>query len=126
MRLGRGLLALGTLAALTAAAAPAHRAARMHLHLKASVPARDTVLAASPSTLSLWFSEKPMVRLTSVTVTGAAGPVKLAKPVADPKDETLVTVAVEGKLAPGAYTIAWRTASADGHPVKGTVPFRVK
>ncbi|MCA9764551.1 MAG: copper resistance protein CopC [Gemmatimonadetes bacterium] len=26
----------------------------------------------------------------------------------------------------GDYTIAWRTASADGHVIRGTIPFSVR
>ncbi len=126
MRLGRGLLALGTLAALTAAASPAHHDAMRHLRLTASNPAKDTVLSAAPARLELWFSEAPSLKLTRVSLTGPVGLVKLGKPSLAATDKAPVVVPVGGEMPAGAYTITWRTASDDGHPVKGTIPFRVK
>ncbi len=126
MRLGRGLLALGTLAALTAAATPARHEVRMHLQLTASNPARDTTLTAPPAKLELWFSEKPMIKLTRVTLSGPIGMVKLGKPSLADTDKAPVVVTVDGKMPAGDYSITWRTASDDGHPVKGTIPFTIK
>ena len=50
--------------------------------------------------------------------------VALAAPVAD-TDPTGLTIAIASPLSAGRYTVAWRTAAADGHPSSGTFTFTV-
>lgn len=124
-------MAVVAAAALVAGAAVAAKpatvraeAAAFHLHLLRSAPAADSTVAA-PSTVQLWFTEAPQLAVTSVRMTGpgdAAVPMSRVRAGADKS----VVAAVEGQLAPGSYTIAWRTMSRDGHPMRGTIPFTVR
>ncbi len=98
------------------AVAPAHSAVR------SVVPADGAVLSTGPSELVLTFDEKinpdfaqlaltrgeTTIPLTATTVTGAVLRATLAPP------------------GPGAYRIAYRVVSADGHPVSGESHFTVQ
>jgi methionine-rich copper-binding protein CopC len=42
------------------------------------------------------------------------------------ESEAPVTAPVTGTLAPGAYSVDWRTMAADGHVVRGTIRFTVR
>ena len=128
-------LFVGGALAISARAAPesaaigpelAH-AARRHVSLKKSSPAANDTLAASPKVISLWFSEKVDLAVTTVKVAGrdgAAAP--LGKLARDATADAPVTAEVLKPLAAGPYTITWVVAGADGHPIKGTVNFVVK
>lgn len=105
--------------------APASHAA-MHLRLAKSEPARDAVVAA-PKQLSLWFSLKPAMSITTVKLTGASAiAIRLGKPTHSGDVNAPVVVAIEEALPPGKYTVAWKTASSDMHPVSGSYTFSVK
>lgn len=118
--------ALALLAVVTAAAAPRDRSSAMHLRLTGSQPAKDTVLTTAPTQICLWFSQRPMLRLSSVTLSGPRGEVRLGDLSLAARDSAPIIARVEGAVAPGKYVIAWRTASADGHPIRGTIPFTVE
>ena len=95
-----------------------------HLKLERSNPAANAVLDAAPAQLQLWFSEEPLLVMTSVTLTGPKGAVKLDKARAGGERSLIVPIATP--LDPGAYKIAWKTAGDDGHTLQGTVDFSVK
>ena len=98
--------------------------APFHLHLVKSTPAANATIAAAPDSLRLWFSQAPELKLTTVKLTGpGATPVALTSLAKG--DSGLVLAAVKGRMAPGPYTVAWRTMSKDGHVVRGTFAFRV-
>jgi len=59
-------------------------------------------------------------------LSGPNGAVTLARVAQDSTDPKLLTARIEGPMPSGAYTIAWRTASSDGHAIRGEIPFRVK
>ncbi|HET7232969.1 MAG TPA: copper resistance CopC family protein [Longimicrobium sp.] len=119
-------LAAGAAVAAVAARPAAVRAeapAAFHLHLLRSSPAADSTVA-SPAVVQLWFTESPQVAVTTVRVTGPRGrAVRMGRVRAGA--EHSVTANVQGRLSPGRYTIAWRTMSRDGHPMRGTIPFTV-
>lgn len=100
--------------------------APFHLRLVKSEPAKgDTI--ASPRTLRLWFSEPATLAVTSVKLKGADGKeVALAKPTfsGDPKQP--VEAAVTGALAAGVYSLSYKTASKDMHPITGEFTFVVR
>lgn len=98
----------------------------MHLRLTKSQPAKDTLLASPPTQICLWFSEAPTVRLSSITLTGPTGKVELGRVTLSPKDSTLLIAQITDEIPGGNYQIAWRTASADGHVIRGTLPFAVR
>jgi methionine-rich copper-binding protein CopC len=95
-----------------------------HLHLVKSAPAPNAVVGAAPDSIRLWFSQPPELGVTSVKVTGPANAIVPLAPLAK-RDSALVIAPVSGKMAAGAYTVAWRTMSKDGHVVRGTFGFKV-
>ena len=108
-------------------------AARRHLRLEKSSPAADTVLAASPAALELWFSEKVELGVTRIRLEGPdAKPVALGalkfdvrKPGATAEVPSVVA-AIPAALAEGPHVVRWSTASRDGHVVKGEIAFTVR
>lgn len=97
-----------------------------HAHLTRSAPAANERLERSPDRVSLWFSENPELRFTSIGLhdsTDAAitvGPV--AKIVGDPSG---VVAPISAALGGGRYTVIWKTAASDGHPSTGKFSFVV-
>jgi methionine-rich copper-binding protein CopC len=104
---------------LTAGAAMA-----LHLRLTRSVPAGGEVVAEPPAEIQLWFSEKPAVAVSLIGLKGPAGAAKMAV-VKEGPDSMAVAAAVESLLAPGAYTVTWRTAGRDGHVLRGEFGFTI-
>ena len=94
-----------------------------HAKLLRSNPAADAVLAAQPSRISLWFSERPEPKFTLVQLLDSAGAaIVLGQPVLDAKAME-ISFDVPPNLPSGKYTISWRTAAADGHPSNGRFAF---
>lgn len=98
-----------------------------HNRLVASSPAADETVSATPEQVRLWFAEPPVPRLSGIAL-WTIGPdstrLKLEKVAAT---DTSVSVAakVPGPLSPGEYRIRWRTASEDGHVIRGWFDFRI-
>ncbi|MEV1179018.1 copper resistance protein CopC [Nonomuraea sp. NPDC049784] len=92
-----------------------------HDSLKSSSPAKNAQVG-SVDEIELEYSAG--VKFPFVVLHDAAGKaVPLGKPrLAGPK----VLTDVAQPLAPGAYVIAWRVVSSDGHPIEGEIPFSVK
>lgn len=97
-----------------------------HLRLLKSEPAADTVVAAPPGEIHLWFSEEPAVRVTTIQVTVAGETSKLETVTADAEDGKHIIAAVDTAGPSGRWTVAWRTMSRDGHVVSGEIAFRVE
>jgi putative copper export protein/methionine-rich copper-binding protein CopC len=98
-----------------------------HGVLRKSEPANGSTLDAVPTVIRLTFSEAPQLAFTRVELIGpdsqrvALSGLRTAAP-----DSAVVIVAdVLGPLSAGRYRIAWQIASADGHPVRGSVTFRI-
>jgi len=97
-----------------------------HAHLKRSEPAAGSKVATSPQLIRLWFSERPELSMTFISLKDANGKdVLLTGLQEDPTDLLAVSVHVSRSLAAGRYTVAWRTAASDGHPSHGTFGFVV-
>lgn len=97
-----------------------------HLHLERSSPA-DSSVVSPPESLQLWFSERPQIAVTRVTVTTARGDtVETGTPTLAAADKAPVVVPFSQVPAAGKHTVAWRTMSADGHVVRGTFVFTVR
>lgn len=110
-----GLLAAGTVV-LTG---------MFHNHLVKSSPAADERLAASPADIRLWFNERPEIPFTSVTIlTADSTKIVTIKAVAT-ADTMAASAPLASPLAPGSYMITWRTASRDGHAIRGTYRFSI-
>jgi putative copper export protein/methionine-rich copper-binding protein CopC len=98
-----------------------------HGELRKSEPANGALLRVAPRVIRLTFSEPPQLAFTRVELIGpdsqsvALSPLRVAA-----ADSTAVVVAdVLGPLRAGRYRITWQITSADGHPVRGSVGFRI-
>lgn len=122
MRLARsGALAVAASVLLLPALLYAHGV------LRKSEPANGATLRVAPRVIRLTFSEPPQLAFTRVELIGpdsqrvTLSPLRVAA-----RDSTGVVVAdVLGALRAGRYRITWQITSADGHPVRGTVAFRI-
>lgn len=95
----------------------------MHTHLTKAEPGVDSTVTAQPKELRLWFNEKPEVALSGATiVTADSKPVGTVK-LAATDDSLSVGGPITQALAPGKYTVIWRTGSKDGHAVRGKYSF---
>ncbi|MFK3983253.1 copper resistance protein CopC [Micromonospora sp. NPDC050397] len=121
MRVFRRVAVFAVTGALALMVAPAP--AQAHNELRASNPAKGAKLASAPAEVTLDFAERLDPRFTTVAVTDAAG-----KAVVDGKPQVDGVRAVQ-RLRPaldaGAYTVAYRVVSVDGHPVRGSHTFTV-
>jgi methionine-rich copper-binding protein CopC/putative copper export protein len=95
-----------------------------HARLVRSSPAINARLSEPPVSLSLWFSERPELRFTSIELVDSAGTVIPHGPIVS-IDSMGVSAPIIASLKPGRYSIAWRTAAADGHGTSGRFVFFV-
>lgn len=109
-----GLLALG-LGLLAASAASAHD------ELLASDPADGAALDRAPGAIGLTFSADVLDISPTIVVTGPDGEVPTSASVSG----TSVSAPLPDGLPGGAYTVAWRVVSVDGHPIQGSFGFTV-
>lgn len=108
-----GLLALAT----GGLAAPAVA----HDSLTGSSPADGSTVATPPPSVDLTFSQPPLGIGAEVQVTGPDGGV-----VGDGDlviTDTTVSQPLAAELPAGAYAVAWRVTSSDGHPISGELSF---
>lgn len=97
----------------------------VHNHLVRSAPAEGEQLAAAPTEVRLWFNERPEIAFTSVTLMQAdSSKIATIKAVATP-DSMAATIPLATPLAPGKYLVGWRTASSDGHAIRGVFGFTI-
>ncbi len=100
--------------------------AEAHAHLKKSVPAAGSTVAATLSEIRLQFDEAIEARLSKVKVESKAG-VVITEPIAgDPADKSTLIVKLSQPLAAGSYKVNWQAISADTHKVKGSFTFHVR
>lgn len=133
-RVATSVVALAVALVITSGiAAPLHSAplptvdAPFHLRLEKSSPTNGEALTAAPTVIRLWFSLAPEMAVTSIKLTDASGKaVTLSAPRRGSAAKDPVEADVAGALAAGTYTVAWKTSSKDGHPIKGTFSFTVK
>ena len=100
-----------------------HRA--LHFSLSKSEPAAEATVAP-PDELRLWFTQAPQDNSTSVRLMAGDAVVETGPPIPDSEDDKAYSVAVGRTLEEGGYTIAWRAMAADGHVVRGEIPFTVQ
>ncbi len=94
-----------------------------HLKLDRSSPASGADLTEAPAEIRLFFSEAPEVAVSRIALSWAEGEIDLGEIEAGP--ENSIAAKIQEQLVPGSYTVAWRTSSGDGHPIRGTFDFRV-
>lgn len=98
--------------------------ASAHASLQTSDPAAEKVVPTAPTSVTLTFTEAVETALGAIRVFDGD-----AKRV-DGGDTTRVgprsvSTKVPAKLANGTYTVSWRVASSDGHPIEGAFVFHV-
>jgi len=97
-----------------------------HAHLTRSEPAAGSRITVSPPLIRLWFSERPELTMTFVSIKDAAGRAfTLGTPANEQSDPLAVSFRVTDFLPPGRYTVTWRTAASDGHLSRGSFEFLV-
>lgn len=98
-----------------------------HLSLEASAPKEDETLAASPETVTLWFTQAPQMAGTSVRLVPEGGrPLELEPATARANDSTVVVLDVSETLTDGDYRVMWRAMAQDGHTIRGDFGFSVR
>jgi putative copper export protein/methionine-rich copper-binding protein CopC len=97
-----------------------------HARLVRSTPADNAQLDAPPRNLTLWFSEQPELRFTSIRLVDSAGASVALGAASKPADDrSAITIPITGELRRDRYTVIWRTAGADGHASSGRFAFTV-
>ena len=117
-QLRRALLgAVVLVAVLLGAVSPASA----HDTAESTSPAAGATLAAPPEQVSVTFNHNPLALGSQILVNDATG-----ANWADGRVEIVDNVAAQ-KLKSGApaglYTVHWRVASSDGHPIEGSFTF---
>lgn len=96
-----------------------------HAELLTSSPAaRATV--SSPKEITLTFSEALVSKFSGFELTMLEHNMKVDVKTTVSADGTLLSGTFKGPLMKGAYKIAWRAATKDGHRMTGEVPFTVQ
>jgi putative copper export protein/methionine-rich copper-binding protein CopC len=103
------------------------RQALAHLHLRHSSPAAKAVLDTVPREIRLVFTEAPQLSVSLIRLLAPDGSeVPLGSLSIDPDTASALLARIPaGRLAAGAYTVVWRTASSDGHPMEGRFTFSI-
>ena len=98
--------------------------AQAHDGLQRSVPAKDAVLTAAPTSLRLTFMNAPNLRVTRVQLLDAT---KALIELGELRLDSVRTVVadIRGALRSGVYTVVWQVVGADGHPVRGQFAFTI-
>jgi copper transport protein len=121
----RGSRLTAAIAIACAIAAVLASSALAHSVLIATEPANDVVLDESPDRVMLRYNESVEMSLGGIRVFDGQGNRVDADQVS-PSSGREVAVAIEGELAPGTYTVAWRAISADSDPISGAFVFHVQ
>jgi hypothetical protein len=96
------------------------------IELTKSSPVKDTSVTSATS-IKLWFSAKPDVKKSTITLAGPDGKeVKLGKVSLAAAAKSPLTASIPTKLAAGTYTVTWTTAGADGAAANGSFGFTIK
>jgi len=100
-----------------------------HLKVDKTFPATGETVASAPTQIQVWFSQAPTVAVSGLALEGAAGKVELGKVTAgmvEGKADNSLVAPVVGTVAPGTYTVSWKTSGTDGHILTGTFEFTFK
>ncbi len=98
--------------------------AMAHLAATKTMPDADAVVAESPEQIQVWFTQDPDPAVSQLVLAGPAGEVELGDTTV--ADEKSLMAMVPRALAPGSYTVSWRTAGDDGHVRRGDFAFTVR
>jgi putative copper export protein/methionine-rich copper-binding protein CopC len=97
---------------------------RPHIELISSDPADGDTLTSALQIIRLIFSGPVEEALSEIRLAGPMGLDLSLEARADPTMDRVLLAAVP-PLTPGAYRVAWRTVSVDGHAVSGSYVFFV-
>ena len=97
----------------------------LHFSLSKSEPAADATVSP-PEHLHLWFTQAPQDNSMSVRLLTGDAVVETGPAIPDAEDDKVYSVAIGRTLEEGGYSIAWRAMAADGHVVRGEIPFTVQ
>jgi copper resistance protein C len=94
-----------------------------HTALVSSDPAEDATLTRAPTAVTLVFSQRLNPDFTTIVLSDAtAQRIPASKPAID---DVNGTITIGQPLGNGAYTVAYRVVSLDGHTVQGAYTFTV-
>ena len=122
-QLRRGVSAL--FFAICAVVVCAPQSASAHAGLENSDPAPSSVLAQSPTQITLTFNETIEKELLSIRLFDKdKREVAIGSATRSTSDKEVVSADVP-TLKNGVYVAVWRVVSADGHPLTGAFPFEI-
>jgi copper transport protein len=98
--------------------------ASAHAALQTSNPEGGSVVPTAPTTVSLTFNEPVETALGAIRVFDAAA-TRVDGGDTSRVGARSVSTKIPTKLANGTYTVSWRVASSDGHPIEGAFVFHV-
>ncbi len=113
------------LAAVAVATAAAPGSTLQHNRLVKAAPGVDSTVTTSPARIRLWFKEPPEVSVSSIKLADAEDKPVVTGAVAATDDRLSIAASVAAPLAPGRYTVTWKTAGTDGHVIRGSFGFTV-
>lgn len=93
--------------------------ATAHSKLLSTSPLDGTVLDAPPASVSFTFNEPLLAGAQSISVSDDHGNV-VASEAVEP-DRATISMPWPAEAASGMFTIAYRAASDDGHPISGAI-----
>ena len=114
-----GLYAIGA-AMLLAAASPAFA----HTDLIQSNPKANATVAA-PNAVRLVFNERVVPAFSKIEISMVGHDMTIPVETKVSADGKTMTGTPKGRFMKGAYKITWVAAGADGHRMKGEIPFKV-
>lgn len=100
-------------------------AASAHASLVATDPVAGSVLSASPTRITLTFSEAVDALPDSIRLLAADGSTVALGDVGHAGGDRTLTADVPEQLTDGTYVVGWRAVSADSHPISGAFIFSV-
>jgi methionine-rich copper-binding protein CopC len=98
-----------------------------HPRLMSTTPAANEILASSPTTIRIEFTERPVAKFSGIELLDArnqAVPIGPSEVLAN--NSKVLVAPIASKLQPGDYTVVWHAVAADTHRVEGRYTFHVK
>ncbi len=96
-----------------------------HTELKTSSPSKGAVLEKAPAVVTLTFTERVTVGLSSISILKSDSSEVAKLVVTATKDPATIEAKIPQVLAAGKYIVRWRTAAADGHVARSAYAFTV-
>ncbi|MGG3988384.1 copper resistance CopC/CopD family protein [Bacillus smithii] len=97
-----------------------------HAYIIQSSPSENEVLDKGPANVKITFNEAVQPVFHSLKVLDEKGKrVDRGDGHVEKKHPSILTASLKKNLPKGTYVIRWKVISGDGHPVEGTIPFRI-